>query len=170
MKQLTFLLMGSLFALSARAEVEKVAQRAMDVYDCYGLVRADKKYPDIIKKDINDFVINSIAELVKTSPQVKNYEIKPFGATYGEPEKVAEKASQRVYALASVARNLNCPVLYIPDDITTYLFTDLKCATMVMNTLKSVYSYEAKYVGNNSTCADGRDHFVVDLFSDLEVL
>lgn len=143
-------------------------QRAMDVYGCQKLVRVDKKYPTQIQSSIKVFVSESLSRVLVENPGMKNYKFESLQLTLGQTNEIADKLSRRVYALSSIAGNLDCPVSYIEDDISTYLFEDAYCGEKVLKTLEGVYGYTAKYLGNNSSCGEGQNHFVVDLFHDLE--
>lgn len=143
-------------------------QRAMDVYGCQELVRVDKMYPTEIQSSIKAFVSESLSRVLAENPGMKNHKFESLQLTLGQTNEIAEKLSRRAYALSSIAGNLNCPVSYIEDDITTYLFEDAYCGEKVLKTLEGVYGYTVKYLSMNSSCAEDKNHFVIDLFHDLE--
>jgi hypothetical protein len=160
----------SLSVAIAGSEAPQQQQRAMDIYGCEELVRIDQMYPDEIKKSVQEFVHYALSRILSENPGLKNHKLESLGLKLNQPQEIAEAISQRSYALTSVARNLNCPVSYIEDDIATYLFEDIYCGQKVLETLEGVYGYTPKYLGNNSSCAEGNDHMLVDLFYDIEDL
>jgi hypothetical protein len=145
-------------------------QRAMDVYGCQDLVRVDKTPPSVMEDSIKDFVRWSLGKVLAENPELANHKIDSLGLEIGQQEKIASAISRRVYGLSSIAGNLNCPVLYIEDDITTYLFEDTFCGQKVLETLEGVYGYTAKVLSHKSSCGEGENQLVIDLFYDIEDL
>ena len=156
--------------ISLANSTEMQQQRAMDVYDCQNLVRVDKIHPTDMQSRVKGFVKDSLDSVLEQNPELINHKFESLGLKLSEGDKVADAISRRVYGLSSIAGSLNCPVLYIEDDIATYLFEDTFCGKKVIETLEGVYGYTAKILGNESSCGEGENQLVIDLFHDIEDL